>query len=283
MPRGKRKRAQAVQIIEEQPSLTPEQEAAMVTWPTQSTERFWCPACGQVADMERLNDAPYMLRTAEQRFGGSMPGYMQKGKVNVRRGYIQYFEHPPEDPMVAAELIPILREALEYCEALAEGVEPAYRRNAQVPKYVAPPLEPEPLLLEPERASQDEMMRELGRSLAEEAAARRGYGDDDEDEFDEPDEDLIALEAEQKALAAAANRRALTAERDAAAREREAAEAAKRARNEDMVHQAILRHMQRQQQKQLEAAKEPAQQQLPAPERRQLPAPDTKRLPPPRN
>lgn len=59
------------------PRLTPEP-----TWDVAEKLRFWCPLCGMVADIDRLNESPYPVQVKLQRYGGKLPD---------GRGFIRYY------------------------------------------------------------------------------------------------------------------------------------------------------------------------------------------------
>ncbi|MCL6557654.1 MAG: hypothetical protein K6U74_02405 [Firmicutes bacterium] len=50
------------------------------TWHVEEKYRFWCPLCGMVADLDRLDHSPYPTKIMLQRYGGKLPdgrGYME--------------------------------------------------------------------------------------------------------------------------------------------------------------------------------------------------------------
>lgn len=142
MPRQKRSqmRNKSVTVLDEPAQLSPEQEAAAVTWTTYEAPRFWCPLCGMVANVSNLLEAPHAVHTAMQRYGGSFPGYMQKGDREVRRGYIQYFDEPDETTrMLAAQMVPIAQEVLAHLRELADDMVPEpLNPPDHIPNYLPP-------------------------------------------------------------------------------------------------------------------------------------------------
>lgn len=174
MPRRKRSLQKA--ISEDMESLTPQEEANLVTWHTHETPRFKCPLCGMTANTDNLLKAPHDLVTAVQRWGGSFPGYMRKQHVDretgeiiigrpVRRGYIQYFDLPEDDARIlAAQMIPIVEGVLGYLRDFAgispDEVEPL-QATPSLPIYEPPGYSPD--LLEEGQEEYDEDLMKMAR------------------------------------------------------------------------------------------------------------------------
>ena len=91
------------------------------------TDRIHCPFCGMMADLRRLDDAPYPLDLWVQVYGGPVkPGvvrHLPTGRTidhtRNRRGSIQYFSvgTPDEARIISARALEIAREIVRRAEA----------------------------------------------------------------------------------------------------------------------------------------------------------------------